>query len=231
MKASVTEIFSSAQGEGIYLGVKQIFVRFNGCNLDCSFCDESKTGSAKEYTVGELMARIRLLNSRYGPHHSVSFTGGEPLLYAGFIESASRFLKKEGLPVYLETNGTLPDALKKVLRAIDIIAMDFKLPSSAGEGAYWDDHLKFLKIASGKRVFVKAVVTPDTTKGDIKKTAGLIKGVSKRIPLILQPVTLPGPSFRGMDGERLLEFLRIGIRQGLKDVRIIPQVHKIIGVK
>jgi len=44
--------------------------------------------------------------------------------------------------------------------------MDFKLPSSTGERAFWSEHLEFLKIASKKMVFVKAVVTPDTEKED-----------------------------------------------------------------
>lgn len=38
MKGKITEIFESIQGEGIYQGIRQIFLRFAECNLQCSFC-------------------------------------------------------------------------------------------------------------------------------------------------------------------------------------------------
>ena len=38
-KAKIKEIFSSIQGEGEYIGCKQIFIRFCACNLNCAYCD------------------------------------------------------------------------------------------------------------------------------------------------------------------------------------------------
>jgi len=84
VKAQITEIFSSIQGEGIFLGAKQIFVRFKKCNMDCVFCDESKDLAAKEYTPLELARKIRALDVSDGPHHSVSFYRRRTAFILGF---------------------------------------------------------------------------------------------------------------------------------------------------
>ncbi|MCX5668219.1 MAG: 7-carboxy-7-deazaguanine synthase QueE [Candidatus Omnitrophica bacterium] len=231
LKAQITEIFSSVQGEGIFVGARQIFVRFKRCNMACEFCDTPNEGTAKEYSSTVLMYEIKALDGSNGPHHSVSLTGGEPLVYAEFLKSTLPLLKKAGFKSYLETNGTLPDSLESVIDFIDIVAMDFKLPSSTGGRAYWKEHLEFLKIAARKKVFVKSVVTTDTKKEDIEKAVRLIRTVNKKIPFIMQPAT-PVKDFDKRPGEnRLLEFLDIALKEKIENSRVIPQVHKILGVK
>ena len=43
MKTHINEVFSSIQGEGTLIGRRQVFIRFSGCNLDCNYCDTSKS--------------------------------------------------------------------------------------------------------------------------------------------------------------------------------------------
>ena len=109
LEATVEEIFTSIQGEGPYIGVKQLFVRFCGCNLQCAYCD-TMTGSenAKTYDTDKLAERINAETDI----HSVSITGGEPLLHSEFL---AELFPKLNVPVYLETNGTMSKELKKVI--------------------------------------------------------------------------------------------------------------------
>ncbi|MGL6297739.1 MAG: 7-carboxy-7-deazaguanine synthase QueE [Methanobacteriaceae archaeon] len=126
-QAPVIEIFSSIQGEGILVGRRQIFVRFAGCNLDCNYCD---TSSSKNINAGNIMSIedvLNKINELATPDlHSISFTGGEPLIHAEFISKVIANFDKLGYKSFLETNGTLPNQLK-FLKNIDYVSMDIKL--------------------------------------------------------------------------------------------------------
>lgn len=230
-RAEITEIFSSIQGEGIFGGARQIFVRFKTCNMACEFCDTPNDGMAKEYSPAQLINEIKILDEAKGAHHSVSLTGGEPLVYTEFLKIFLPRLKKAGFKSYLETNGTLPNELDKIIEFTDIVAMDFKLPSSTGGREYWKEHSEFLKIAARKKVFVKAIVTTNTNKDDIEKAALLIRQVNKNIPFIMQPAAPVKKSDRKVGGDRLLEFLDIALKNKVANSRVIPQMHKMLGIK
>lgn len=224
MKAKIAEIFKSIQGEGIYLGKKQIFVRFFGCNLNCQFCD-TKLDSFKEYQLEDLLQELRLFNEE--EIHSVSLTGGEPLLQKDFLKELLKTIRKQGFKNYLETNGTLPEELTQVIDYIDIIAMDIKLPSSTGLKDLWSLHKEFLKIALKKEVFIKTVICKSTTQEDLLKAVGLLESMSKDISFVLQP------NFFEMDEElmhKLTYFKQLCLKR-LKNVMIIPQMHKLAGIR
>ena len=225
-EAKVSEIFFSLQGEGLYLGVPQVFVRFYGCNLSCSFCD-TPLASYKTFTKDSLMSKILAHDQ---PYHSLALTGGEPLCQADFLKeflaSYRLFYKK---PVYLETNGTLHEELPKIIDFLDIIAMDIKLPSSAGERPLWEEHEKFLKIAKRKQVFVKTVITSSTSADDIMRAKDIISAESADIPLILQPVT-PERKEKKAQEVTLRKFRDLAGKH-LKKVEIMPQRHKEMGIK
>jgi organic radical activating enzyme len=223
VKGRVAEIFESIQGEGLYSGARQIFVRFFGCNLECKFCD-TKLDKFLEYEPEALFARINGFNNTY---HSVSFTGGEPVLQKDFLKEILKLTHQAGFKNYLETNGTLPRNLGEVIDYIDIIAMDIKLPSSTGQGEYWQEHREFLKIAYQKEVFIKTVICKSSALADLKKAIALISGLDRSIPFVLQP------NWFEMDGVLTQEtryFKECSLRN-LSNVRIIPQMHKFMGVR
>lgn len=230
-KAAVTEVFSSIQGEGAYVGARQIFIRFRECNMKCGFCDTRNAGSGREYSAAQLVRKVMDLNKNKGPHHSISITGGEPLMYAEFLKRLLPSLKELGFKIYLETNGTLPEKLSQVIDLVDIVAMDFKLPSSTKDRSYWDEHREFLKIASRKKVFVKVVVTTETRKSDIEQAINLIKKADSKMPFIIQPATPVKKTDKVISEDRLREFLELTLAKDIKHTKIIPQVHKILGVR
>jgi organic radical activating enzyme len=229
--AGIVDVFSSVQGEGIFLGAKQVFVRFERCNLKCSYCDEPRDATAEVYTPPALLEKILFLEEEKGSHHSVSLTGGEPLCYSDFLAEFLPLLRAKGMKSYLETNGTLAQELGRIIDLVDIIAMDIKLPSATGAGAFWDAHTEFLKTALKKRAFVKVVVTPEVAEEDIEKAIRLVTSCGTNIPFILQPATLAASTESAVDKKRLLDYLEMGMRGRLETIKVIPQMHKAWGVK
>ena len=224
MNAKILEIFRSIQGEGKYVGVPQVFVRFFECNMHCVWCDTpASIGDGKrEYKKFGLKDVVAQVNALYQNAHSVSITGGEPLLQNEFLKGFCHALHREGKKTYLDTNGTLPQALKEIIKDVDIIAMDIKLPSSTRQKAYWAQHTAFLEIASQKEVFVKAVISLDTRKEEVIKAARLVAAINPEILFILQPNYL---DIKKGIIEECLGYQK-SCAKIIKDVRILPQVHK-----
>lgn len=223
MKAKISEVFDSIQGEGLYLGEKQIFVRFFDCNLKCSFCD-TRPDRFMEYEPQELFQEIKLYRDKY---HSISFTGGEPLLCKDFLKEILQLTARHGHRHYLETNGTLAAELEELIEHIDIVAMDLKLPSSTGMGDLWDKHRSFLKVARRKEVFLKTIICQATSEEDLTQALELIKAVSPASILILQPNSNEN---HGALNEKLSKFKKLCVQQRVTAC-VIPQIHKIVGVR
>jgi len=247
----IVEIFSGIQGEGIHVGRRHLFLRMAGCNLLCDYCDqpEARTippaalierragrrdfaSAPNPLSVEATVRAVRRLCGPAAPHHAVALTGGEPLMQAQFLSSLLPRLRAAGLRVFLETNGTRPDSLRLLRRHIDIVSMDIKLKSAAGRPMPVRAHERFLRLAvrHGMDVYVKAVVAAGTTVREVSRAAGIVARVRKSVPLVLQPVTAfgGGGTVRPPDASQLLELQAAAARR-LRDVRVIPQTHKIMG--
>lgn len=116
----VNEIFVSKQGEGRYRGRNAIFVRFNGCNLYCSWCDTKYAWDREngvKWKVDDLVGKVVELSSDYsneGINDSkdgidyVVITGGEPLIQKQ--DELWRLVEKLmqiGFDVEILTNGSV----------------------------------------------------------------------------------------------------------------------------
>ena len=231
ISARVIEVFPSLQGEGIHAGRKHLFVRFWNCNLACHYCDTDYRGPYTEYTPQRLTEEVRRFLESRGPFHAVSLTGGEPLLWAGFLRGWLPWLREMEQMVYLETNGTLPSALEEVLPWTDIVAMDLKPPSATADRETWGEHERFLRLCAeaGKEVFVKVIVTPETLDAEVRRSAKLVAAVDPEVPFVLQPVTPWGPVSAGPSQEQLARWSGL-VGSALRTVRIVPQVHRLLGI-
>lgn len=227
--AKVSEVFLSVQGEGVYAGEPQIFVRFHGCNMRCAFCDTSQDNPPEDASLRSVIDKILDLN-KDKKVETISVTGGEPLLHSSFLSILLSHLRDHGYKVHLDTNGTLPDKLKEIIDLVDVVAMDIKLPSSTRDKEFWKEHREFLETARPKRAFVKMVITAETTEADINKAVDLIESIDENIPLILQPVTKAGDFDKITENANLIKWQKSALGK-LKDVRIIPQLHKIQGIR
>jgi organic radical activating enzyme len=127
----------------------------------------------------------------------------------------------------LETNATLPEELDMCLPYLDMISIDFKLPSATGKDL-WDQHKRFLVRSSAKSCYVKVVITPETRREEVDQAVQIINSVSKDIPLILQPVTASMDDDRA-DIDTIFNYQTRAART-LTNVRVLPQIHSCLGI-
>ena len=220
-KVKIKEIFESIQGEGPYVGYKQLFVRFCNCNLKCNYCDTefSSDNDYEEYNPCELADRV----NSYKTIHSVSLTGGEPLLSAEFLKE---FLPRTDKKIYLETNATLAEKFNEIKPFVDIVSADIKLESATGIKGSYKFHEKFFEQCKGIETFAKIVFNSKITDEEIEKASLLCNKYN--IELILQPkmngnIPAVNSAFMEQTLDKSLAFY--------KHVRLIPQVHKFIDVQ
>ena len=184
------------------------------CKRNCKYCCN------KQYDVHKIpvVTHEELQKAEY-----VFLTGGEPLINANFLKQVLPDIKQK---IYLETNGTLSNELKKIIDYIDIIAMDIKIPSATGNTDLFDEHEEFIKTAIKKELFIKVVFNEKITDEETDK---ILKLASKyNLPIILQPES---------NGNKIKNDIKIinkvfyKFRNQYKNVRLIPQVHKFLDAK
>lgn len=237
MKGRLIEIFSSIQGEGLMLGRPQVFVRFHGCKLKCGYCDtpltHHKISEARiefppysrqfqkhslEFSVDELNKQIDRFKVP-----SLALTGGEPLEQADFIREWLSTLK--GYEILLETSGVEVEALKKVISYIDLVSLDIKIPTATGEKANWETHDRFMTVAAQKKAYAKVVYDERMLPDEVNQVLRLMKK-HEELPFIFQPVS----PLQKRDMKKCLEIFERFSETYPSRVRLLPQVHKFLGI-
>ena len=100
----ILETFLSIQGEGYYAGQSAYFIRTQGCDIGCHWCDEPSSwemNSKNQMSIKELMSSIEEVKTK-----NIIFTGGEPLMHN--LDSVCQEMHAGGYKLHLETSGAYP---------------------------------------------------------------------------------------------------------------------------
>lgn len=249
----VTEVFSAIQGEAALVGERQIFVRLAGCNIRCSYCDQpealerrpgpcriERTPGRRDWQLLESPLPISTIAGAVDdlweqlPHHSISLTGGEPLMQAVRVAQLAEQLSAGGRAIMLETNGTLVSALERIVPCLTYVSMDLKLASVDGTRVAGDTQRRFLRtsIDAGLTTWVKIVIGPSTDGDQFDRAVSLVAemahGPGAGLELFLQPVTPFGAVHSAPNPEQVLALHERALRIYPR-VRVVPQTHKAIG--
>ena len=248
--APIREVFCSVQGEGPYVGTRQAFVRFSGCNLNCNYCDTdfSNPGTCNyEQVEGSGIfekiknpVSISQLESMLKPFkklHSVSLTGGEPLLHADFIEKLNL-----DSPLYLESNMTLPEQARKLTEKVAYVSGDFKLPElirgmgSEARETHMENTVecfRLLRKNQSRDCFCKVVVDSNT---ELETVTPAVEAIAPYVScVILQPETPIGRDVTNFQSSQSIQASVQNIMELQKslleiiDTRVIPQTHRMWG--
>ena len=234
MNARIFEIFTSIEGEGILYGTKTLFVRLAGCPYSCFYCDTLDAlplDSGKEYSITEA---CNLIDSNLQDNtFKVNFTGGEPLIQHEAVSELAKHVKARGIPTYLESACFDSKRFLHVLPLIDFVKIEFKTIDSEfiDEKHYPDlvrNTLECLQATAEakKTTYIKIVVSSKTKIDSFKDLLGKIFEIISKENIsgfIIQPTTsISEPTL-----EQLLKFYDV-VYPYYNEVRVVPQLHKII---
>jgi len=137
----VNEMFISIQGEGRFAGHPALFIRFNYCNLGCSWCDTRYTWDSRQIETDtsmspeEIATKARQEATKASAEISslhVVLTGGEPMLHQSILPEMINQLRSIGINfIEIETNGTIVPT-EEMQKVIDWWNCSPKLTNSGG---------------------------------------------------------------------------------------------------
>jgi organic radical activating enzyme len=257
--APLLEVFASIQGEGAYVGEPQVFLRLRGCPLRCRWCDtpgswrlqagdEARVAPASGPARREaawatpFQAACWVAECEPGAPRTVSVTGGEPLLWPEFVLGLRAMLGPRRL--HLETAGAHPRALARVVGRVDHVSLDLKpdldldapeeVAQAAGEPsprtqAEWSAARRAcLALVAGRDACAKVVVSGARVPQDFVPLFEEVEDCARDLRVILTPAT-PMGGVAAPSAELVLAVVELARDRDL-DVRVVPQVHRLLRV-
>lgn len=235
MNVRLSEIFTSIEGEGIFYGVKTLFVRLAGCPFTCFYCDTPDSlplDSGTEYDVSDA---CRMIGESLRPNtYKVNFTGGDPLIQPDALAAMAEFVQSRNIRTYIESSCYDSARFGRVVPFIDLVKIEFKTKDSGFvDPAHYPRLVQNAtecletSVRYGRDTYVKIVVSSKTGPKDLDELLG---GIFRTISagdisgLVIQPTH--GISEPGL--ELLLELYDTAVPY-YGEARVVPQLHKIIG--
>ena len=209
----VVEHFVSINGEGPLAGELSVFIRFKGCNLDCSYCDTKWANKAD--TAFTKMSAEEIYNIILDTGiKNVTLTGGEPLIQPGIKELLTTLASYEGLRVEIETNGSVSLEQFASIPNAPAFTMDYKLSASGMENSMNTDNFALLSEKDSVKFVAGSVADCERAKEIIDKYS-----LVGKCHLFISPV------FGSIEPVKIVEFMKENKMNG---VRLGLQLHKFI---
>ncbi|MBQ8167016.1 MAG: putative 7-carboxy-7-deazaguanine synthase QueE [Lachnospiraceae bacterium] len=209
----VVEKFISINGEGRCAGELAAFIRFAGCNLNCSYCDTRWANAPK--VPYEILSEEEIYAYIKGNDvNNVTLTGGEPLLQENIGRLIKMLSKDKSLRIEIETNGAV--SLKDYIDIGENVTftLDYKLPGSKMNHKMIMDNYDLLRACDT----VKFVVSDQE---DLDKAREVIEQyqLTDRVAVYLSS------SFGVIKPEDIVNYM---MEHKLNKVRLQLQMHKYI---
>lgn len=232
MQANISEIFYSAQGEGKYIGVAQVFIRLSGCPYDCPYCD-TDTDSKDYFTVNNNKYSnpvsedelFDILIKEFGDgsnFHSYSITGGEPLVNFEFVKNlANKLRNNTKAKLFLETSGLLTKYFRELDSVFHIMSIDIKTHSDKVL-KHLPELLESIKNLKETDYYFKLLLPEENAKAIIDYTAEILHKYDIK-NIIIQPVD-------SKITKDILDYLYNKYYTYGIEARLIPQTHKILSI-
>ncbi len=131
-KHLINSIYRASEGEGVFLGRPQIFVRYQGCAIGCTNCDSKDTWEFSDEMGQDLEMILDSVHKEgfNGSIKNVSITGGDPLhpAHVPHVLGLIKVLKEKKYYINIEAAGTR--VVDEIFDLVDYVSFDFKTPST-----------------------------------------------------------------------------------------------------
>ena len=224
MRIHSFESLATLDGDGI-----RYAIYFNGCPLRCVYCHNPDTWgeSGHEYTAEEIYQKVRRFKPYFKDNGGVTFSGGEPLLHAPFINEVNEYLKKDNINYDLDTSGQveMTDDVKTAINNSDLVILDLKFYDNDSYYKYTGKTMAktitmlYYLAAINKRTWVRTVIVPGIN--DSKQILDEYIKVLREFPHIEKYELL------GFHTMGFFKYEQLGIENPLKDKESLdPNVLK-----
>ncbi len=209
----VVEKFVSINGEGLRAGELAVFIRFMGCNLNCSYCDTAWANQEDtEYTLMTELQIYRFIKETR--IKNVTLTGGEPLLDPHIMDLLQLLSKDHELRVEIETNGSIDISEFSGIANPPSFTMDYKLPGSLMEASMLVSNFSFMTMRDTIKFVVGSIEDLERAREIIGRNE-----LTGRCHVYLSTI------YGKIKPEDVVEYMK---KHGMNDVVLQLQMHKVI---